>query len=102
MTQFNAGLQRERTAIAWHRAALAMLANAFIVLRAGAYADQTIVVMLGFLLVLLAAAAVACGAWRSHQLAKGGEHTTPWSLMLGSVAGVWFACAAGALAVAMS
>lgn len=96
---FNIGLQRERTGLAWNRTGLAMLVNALLVLRAGALADHLPVIALGFLLLAASAAAIACGAWRAHHLARGGEHTTPWSLILATVAGVWVACAAGAVAV---
>ena len=100
MTRFDPGLQRERTAMAWSRTGLAVLVNALIVLRAGAHANRSFILALGFLLLAAAAGAVACGAWRAHRLADGADATTPWLLVVATVGIVWIACVAGVVAIA--
>ena len=100
MTQRDPGLQRERTAMAWSRTGLAVLVNALLVLRAGAQANQSFILALGFLLLAAAAGAVACGVWRARRLAEGADATTPWLLIVATVGTVWIACVAGVGSIA--
>lgn len=64
----DAGLQAERTALAWTRTALALFVNALLALRAGWSHDHVVVTALGAALLVAAAAAAACGAWRRRCL----------------------------------
>ena len=94
MTKPDPGLQRERTAMAWSRTGLAVLVNSLIVLRAGVTANHVPVITLGTFLLAAAGAAVGCGTYRARRLATGGNATTPWILMAGTVAVVWTAAVA--------
>lgn len=94
---YDPGLQRERTAMAWTRTGLAVLVNSLIVLRSGANEHQPLVLALGSLLLAGAGATVACGAWRSHSLAKGADPTTPW-LVVAAVVGIAWTASLSAVA----
>jgi len=94
---FSPGLQRERTAMAWTRTGLAVLANALIVLRAGSNERQVFVLALGCVLMVGAGAAFACAAWRGRRLAGGADPTTPLLLVAAMVAIAWVA-SVGAIA----
>lgn len=100
MTPSDPGLQRERTAMAWSRTGVAVLANALIVLRAGGQSNEAGILGLGFLLLAAAAGAVACGAWRARRLARGADATTPWPLVMATVAVTWIASIAAVWAIA--
>ncbi len=78
---------------------MAVLVNALIVLRAGAQANQSLVLALGCLLLAAAGGAVACGVWRARRLAGGADATTPWLLVVATVGIVWIACAAGVASI---
>ena len=93
------GLQRERTAMAWTRTSLALLANALVVLRAGAISRQWPVLALGTLLLSAAGGAVACGVWRARTLAHGSDPRTPLALVVATVAVTWAASVAGIAAI---
>lgn len=62
------GVQAERTALAWSRAALALLANSLLVLRSGWVNERTTVSALGFVLLFAAAALYVQGVWRRSEL----------------------------------
>lgn len=92
----NAGLQAERTALAWNRSALAVLANALLVLRAGAESHEASLVVVASMLLFAAGAAVFYGAWRRRRLLSGQGATSPCPTAILTVAiVVWVACAAG-------
>lgn len=71
-TQRDPGLQPQRTALAWGRTALAMAANALLLLRGGIVGGQRGVVVLAVLL-LVGAAAVLHHAARRRQALSGAE-----------------------------
>jgi uncharacterized membrane protein YidH (DUF202 family) len=97
------GLQPERTALAWRRTGLAVLVNALVVLRAGAQGGQPFVLALGIILLVAAACAVGCGAWRARVLAMSGTPSAPpRALVLATVAVVWLACIAGLASIAVT
>lgn len=58
------GLQAERTALAWSRTALAVLANALLIARAGMASQRTELLVFGLLLLCAAGATQAFSAWR--------------------------------------
>jgi len=92
------GLQPQRTALAWSRTSLAVLVNALVVLRTGAQAGKTPLIVLGILLLVAAAAGVLYSAWRRRQLLQGTPAgAPPAAAMLGAAAVTWLACV-GALA----
>jgi uncharacterized membrane protein YidH (DUF202 family) len=62
------GLQAERTALAWARTALAVLANALLVLRFGWSSQRVAFVALGISLVLGAGATLVIGLRRHREL----------------------------------
>ncbi|HSS26668.1 MAG TPA: DUF202 domain-containing protein [Usitatibacter sp.] len=94
---FSPGLQRERTAMAWTRTGLAVLANALIVLRAGLNGRQVFVLALGSMLMIGAGAAFACAAWRSRRLARGANPATP-VLLVATMVGIAWVASVGAIA----
>ena len=77
-----AGLQPERTGLAWSRTGLALAANALLALRAGVVHEQPVVLAVGAALLLAAAFVVAFGFARRHRLARGGiEAAGPAAMM---------------------
>ena len=80
------GVQPERTALAWSRTGLALLANAMLVLRAGWTTESVSVVTLGVLLLAACGAAFACGAWRRHRLVSGVVPLAPPALVIQAAA----------------
>jgi uncharacterized membrane protein YidH (DUF202 family) len=97
----DAGLQPERTALAWSRTALALLANALLALRCGLEGHDTLVTLMGLLLLLAAGAGLLCSTWRRRELAQARALGAPPQWMMSStVAVTWLAALAGVLAVA--
>ena len=94
---FSPGLQRERTAMAWTRTGLAVLANALIVLRAGMNESQVFVLALGCVLMTGAGATFACAAWRGRRLARGDDPATP-PLLVATLVGIAWLASVGAIA----
>ena len=64
----DAGLQPERTVLAWRRTTLAMAANAILVLRSGMQSGELGVTWLGFVLAGLAVAMLLIGERRREEL----------------------------------
>ncbi|HEU0199380.1 MAG TPA: DUF202 domain-containing protein [Burkholderiaceae bacterium] len=58
------GLQSERTALAWNRTSLAIVANGLLALRAGWISGQAAIVVLALALLIAAGAAFVYGLWR--------------------------------------
>lgn len=102
MNGYDPGVQRERTAMAWTRTGVSVLVNGLIVLRAGAVANQFVIVVLGFVLLAASGAAVVVGAWRARHLSAGRHETTPWPLVLATVWIAWLASIGGIWAIAAS
>jgi hypothetical protein len=95
------GLPPQRTALAWSRTAQALFVNALLALRAGFTHEERLLLVLGLVLLVAAAAGMACGAWRRRQLATAqGLAAPPRWLMLATVGVTWVAAATGVLAVA--
>lgn len=94
------GLQTQRTALAWHRTGLAVLANALVILRSGVSSGHAMLTLLGGLLLVAAAGVAAFGTWRSRALARGpSDATTPARVVLSAAGVTALAAAAGVLAV---
>lgn len=70
-------LQAERTALAWSRTALAVRANALLVLRSGWVSERTTITALGFVPLLAAAAIYLHGAWRRRELVAAHRPVAP-------------------------
>jgi uncharacterized membrane protein YidH (DUF202 family) len=96
----DSGLQTERTALAWHRTGLAVLANALVILRSGVSSGHAMLTLLGGLLLVAAAGVAAFGTWRSRVLARGQvDVATPARVVLATSGVTALAAAAGVLAV---
>ncbi|GAP37656.1 DUF202 domain-containing protein [Piscinibacter sakaiensis] len=95
------GLQPQRTALAWNRTALAVLANGLLLLRAGSHAGQAAVFTAGTLLLAGAAAMAGCGWWRRRQLMRDDPPGAPGPGVVGIALAVTLAaCVAGIVAIA--
>ena len=94
------GLQGERTALAWNRTGLAMLANALLSLRAGWSSGQTTLSGLSIALLAASAATIAYGAWRRRELLGGAASIAPPAVAIGCAAVMALgACATGLFAI---
>lgn len=94
------GLQPERTALAWSRTGLAVLANALLVLRAGSNSHSVAIMTLGAVLLVACLAAFLYGAARRRRLASGRAPLAPPALAIQLVAMVMLAaCAAGVASI---
>ena len=90
------GLQAERTALAWNRTALAVVANAVLALRAGWTRGEASLTFVAFALLVAAGAAVVYGAWRRRHLLSGQGATAPPAMAVVAAAIVTLiACATG-------
>jgi len=92
------GLQAERTALAWSRTGLAVFVNALLALRSGWVNQQTSITVLGLVLLIAAAAAALCGAWRRRRLSGSGDGLAPPALVIAGVAGVTLLACVAAIA----
>jgi uncharacterized membrane protein YidH (DUF202 family) len=96
----DAGLQAERTAPAWSRTALAVLANGILALRAGWVSGQQMIGVLAAALLLAAATMFAYGVWRRRELQEGHGPVAPPAWAIGATASIALAaCAVGLAAV---
>lgn len=93
------GLQGERTALAWRRTALGVLANALLLIRAGLVADHTVPLVLGLVLLGAAGATQGFSAWRRRELSRAGRVAAVPAAALAVLASVTAGCAAAALVV---
>lgn len=90
------GLQAERTALAWNRTALAILANSLLVLRSGLANGRSAITVLALVLFLASGALYLFGVWRRRQLLDGCGDMAPPALAPALTALVTLgACAAG-------
>ena len=90
------GLQAERTALAWSRTGMAVLANSLLVLRSGLTSDRIASTTLALVLLLAAGALFAFSAWRRKNLLHGAGAVAPPALAPALTAVVALAaCAAG-------
>lgn len=90
------GLQAERTALAWNRTGLALLANALLALRSGWASRETPITVLAFALLVAAGTAILYGAWRRRHLLNGYGRTAPSAIAIATAAVVTLvACATG-------
>lgn len=98
----DAGLQPERTALAWNRTGLAVVVNALLALRAGWTSGRLALVVVAFALLVAAAGAIFYGAWRQRHLSSGDGMTAPPAIAVGAAALVALvACAAGVASIAV-
>ncbi|WP_217349237.1 DUF202 domain-containing protein [Polaromonas sp. C04] len=90
------GLQAERTALAWNRTGLAVLANALLALRSGWASRDAPITILAFVLLVAAGAAVLYGAWRRRHLLNRRGVVGPPAIAISAAAVVTLiACATG-------
>ena len=96
------GLQAERTALAWNRTGLVMLANALLALRAGWASRETPITVLAFVLLVAAGAAILYGAWRRRHLLNGRGMIAPSAISIATAAIITLvACATGIASIVM-
>lgn len=97
------GLQAERTALAWTRTAVAVVANALLALRAGVAQQHWLVAGLGVVLLLCAATLTTFGVLRRGELLgqAGPRSPSPW-MPLGTVAFALTCCIAAIATVRLS
>jgi uncharacterized membrane protein YidH (DUF202 family) len=97
------GLQAERTALSWNRVGMLLVANAVLALRAGWVSGRPSYSVVGALLVLAAASAIAYGGVRRHQLLSaesrglGPPTAPPVFAMVLTTAATALACIAGSV-----
>ena len=90
------GLQAERTALSWSRAALLITANALLTLRSGWESGTVSLSAVAALLFAAAAAAVLYGGLRKRQLLAGSTPKAPQASAMAILAGVTLlGCVAG-------
>ena len=82
----DAGLQAERTALAWSRTALAILTNGVLVLRAGWAGEKGAITFLAFALLLAAAATFRYSMQRRRELDSAPRPSAPPAAVTGAVA----------------
>lgn len=93
---FDAGLQAERTALAWKRTGLAMAVNALLVIKTGIQHDRSLLCA-GVALAVVACCFVAVGELRRRSLLQGPPSSESGSLMvstsvlsaLAAIAALW-------------
>jgi hypothetical protein len=96
------GLQAERTALSWSRAALLLIVNALLMLRSGWDSGAVSFTVVAVLLFLAAAATVGYGGLRRRQLLGGDGPVAPSAVATAVLAGVTFVgCAAGVASVVL-
>jgi uncharacterized membrane protein YidH (DUF202 family) len=87
------GLQSERTALAWSRTAMAVLANALLAMRAGIVGQRWPITALGIALLVAAAAVMTFAALRRRQLSSGqGPSSSPLPMIQSTVVFALIAC----------
>lgn len=74
-------MQPRRTALAWSRTALAMGADALLVMRAGLQGHDQTLLLLGIALSVAAVGLAGAGWWRHRQLARAHQRAVPQLLM---------------------
>jgi uncharacterized membrane protein YidH (DUF202 family) len=93
---WDAGLQPERTSLAWNRTGLALVVNALLVLRAGWASGRFALVVVAAALLIAAGSTVFYGAWRQRHLSTGLGMTAPPALAVAATATITLvACVAG-------
>jgi uncharacterized membrane protein YidH (DUF202 family) len=70
----DAGLQPQRTALAWKRTGLALFVNALVILRSGFQEQHTLLIALGIAMAIGSGWMASYGTWRAKQLAR---HVVP-------------------------
>jgi uncharacterized membrane protein YidH (DUF202 family) len=94
---WDAGLQPERTALAWNRTGLAIVVNALLALRAGWTSERPMLVVVAFVLLIAAGGAIVYGAWRQRHLSTGLGMTAPPALAIACAAIVTLVASAAGL-----
>ncbi|PSL84761.1 hypothetical protein C7T35_10390 [Variovorax sp. WS11] len=94
----DAGLQAERTALAWSRTGLAIWVNALVALRAGWANGRAPITALAFALLIAAGVAIAYGVRRRRRLLDGRSPCPPSALATAMVAILTMVACATAIA----
>jgi uncharacterized membrane protein YidH (DUF202 family) len=96
----DAGLQPERTALAWRRTGLAMLVNGALLVRAAAQARSPALVWVSVLVVLASLGLFAVAEYRHRVLLRAGAPPSPHAALAALLlVSVWLACAAAVLSM---
>ena len=87
----DAGLQPERTALAWRRTALAMLVNGALLARSSVKADSAVLFIVSIALVAASLSTFGIAAWRRSELLREHAPRAPHAtlmLLLAAIVGV--------------
>ena len=86
------GLQAERTSLAWNRTAVTVVANALLALRAGLMQQRKVIIALGIVLLVCAAALTTFGWIRRRQLLSQDNLASPSPAMVAAAMIFALAC----------
>jgi uncharacterized membrane protein YidH (DUF202 family) len=82
------GLQPERTALAWRRTALAMLANGALLVRGSIHTDSRVLFMVSMAIVVASLSTFGIATWRHRELMQHDPPRAPHASLMMLVAGI--------------
>jgi uncharacterized membrane protein YidH (DUF202 family) len=78
----DAGLQPERTALAWRRTALSMLVNGALLVRGSVKSDSTVLFLVSMALVVASLSTFGIATWRHRTLLRQGVPEAPHATVM--------------------